>query len=397
MSLIFPKKEILYAPMLGTLGGGSARGFGRGGGGKIELPGEPDRLFAITEDSAYELDISSTSAFSNNAALQSSNNLRANGNFPATMGDIALDDEGTPWIYTMFSGGLKAAKINNFGVWNETSTGISNCRAMCTLRNGVVIISDNASDQLRSYRLNNNGTFTHLDTYAGGNDTDNVEFMISPPDYSGSSTITDTNNNLGPHTNRSSRLVITSASGSAAHEFSVSDTGTFSYVQGSSGIADGAMTFLPNGYILWAENVGNYKLLNQNLGVVATSAASIVQDIEGIDIGRDGFIYVSQQNYRVERIYLSGSSIYRNTVISGNASATPDYTNSIRCVGDYVYWSGYTNGSSWGQTGRHPQSQNLSASSVVKSPNYSSVWHEQLLSGRPNWANTDEAFIEGVW
>ena len=33
MSLIFPKKEILYAPMLGTLGGGSARGFGRGIGG----------------------------------------------------------------------------------------------------------------------------------------------------------------------------------------------------------------------------------------------------------------------------------------------------------------------------------------------------------------------------
>lgn len=32
MSLIIPKKEILYAPMLGTLGGGSARGFGRGGG-----------------------------------------------------------------------------------------------------------------------------------------------------------------------------------------------------------------------------------------------------------------------------------------------------------------------------------------------------------------------------
>lgn len=30
MSLIFPKKEILYAPMLGTLGGGSARGMGRG-------------------------------------------------------------------------------------------------------------------------------------------------------------------------------------------------------------------------------------------------------------------------------------------------------------------------------------------------------------------------------
>ena len=40
MSLIFPKKEILYAPMLGTLGGGSARGFGRGRGRgpNFELP-----------------------------------------------------------------------------------------------------------------------------------------------------------------------------------------------------------------------------------------------------------------------------------------------------------------------------------------------------------------------
>jgi hypothetical protein len=34
MSLIFPKKEILYAPMLSTFGGGSARGFGQRGGGK---------------------------------------------------------------------------------------------------------------------------------------------------------------------------------------------------------------------------------------------------------------------------------------------------------------------------------------------------------------------------
>lgn len=32
MSLIFPKKEILYAPMLGSTGGGSARGWGRGKG-----------------------------------------------------------------------------------------------------------------------------------------------------------------------------------------------------------------------------------------------------------------------------------------------------------------------------------------------------------------------------
>ena len=40
MSLIIPKKpQILYAPMLGSLGGGSVRGFGRGVGGAV-TPGE---------------------------------------------------------------------------------------------------------------------------------------------------------------------------------------------------------------------------------------------------------------------------------------------------------------------------------------------------------------------
>ena len=36
--MIFPKKpQILYAPMLGTFGGGSMRSFGRGTGGSIEF------------------------------------------------------------------------------------------------------------------------------------------------------------------------------------------------------------------------------------------------------------------------------------------------------------------------------------------------------------------------
>jgi hypothetical protein len=34
--MIFPKKEILFAPMLGTLGGGSMRSFGRGTGGGVD-------------------------------------------------------------------------------------------------------------------------------------------------------------------------------------------------------------------------------------------------------------------------------------------------------------------------------------------------------------------------
>jgi len=43
--MIFPKKEILYAPMLGTLGGGSMRSFGRGIGGDLYNFGSSPFLF----------------------------------------------------------------------------------------------------------------------------------------------------------------------------------------------------------------------------------------------------------------------------------------------------------------------------------------------------------------
>lgn len=48
--MIFPKKEILYAPMLATLGGGSLRSFGRGtGGGAIEVGTLTEHYNANTE------------------------------------------------------------------------------------------------------------------------------------------------------------------------------------------------------------------------------------------------------------------------------------------------------------------------------------------------------------
>jgi hypothetical protein len=388
-----PKKRPLYAPMLGSLGGGSVRGFGRYAGGGIELPGEPNRLFSILEDAAYEVNLSN---FTGGAALQSSNNIRSAGNFPATMGDIAIAPDGVPWLYTAFGGELKTAKINNFADWNQTTLGYGNHRAMCTLRNNIIVISDNVNNQIKSYRLNSNGSVTHLDTYSGGTQTNNIQFMISPPDYSGGSNILYTDNNLGPYDNRSARLIVSSAQGSAPQEFLVNTSGNFAYVQGSSGIAYGAMTQLPNGYVLWAEDGGSYKLLNHQLNVVSSSNAQIAGSVHGMDVGRDGNIYVSLGNYRVERIYLSGSTIYRNSAISGNSTYTPDYVNSIRCVEDNVYWSGYTGSSSWGKVARHPQGgTQLTTSAVAISTNFGSTYHEQLLSGRPNWANADEAFIEG--
>ena len=399
MSLIFPKKEILYAPMLGTLGGGSVRGFGRYSGGGIVLPGEPSRLFAIHTQGTHEMDINNNWTTSH---LQTTTTVRSDGNFPATMGDVGIDDEGTPWIISFYNSTATLAKVNNLSVSTTQSLGFSNCRAICSLRNNVIIFADNGNNRLRSYLLNNNGTLTHVDTYQDTARSNDVEFMCSPPDYSGSSSINVHNGNLGPYSG-DCRLVAYS-NGNQLSEFSVSNTGAITYVQGYSNSIKMSLTYWPNGYIVVGHDTNAWLAFDENLNFIGSSGDAMAGNTGAIAMGRDGRFYHGRFNYELSQhrpwsqngATDIGNALTRQSSLNNNTVHTPDYVNGVICVDDYVYWTGYRSGAGWNYVRRAPTGQTpLSTGSNSATYSGTGTYTEALVSGRPNWANTDENFLLG--
>ena len=401
--MIIPNKEILYAPMLGTLGGGSARGFGRYAGGGIKLVGEPSKLFAVTNNELAYYDIQNSLWGSNPSATNS--NVYSDGNFPATLGDVALDDEGTPWLYVHGGSRFRCAKVNDISVWNEQDLGLSNVRAMVTLRNNVIVLSDNSGNALRSYTLNNNGTLTHRDTYSTSGYVQNVETMISPPNWSGSTVLNSTNNTLGAY-NGIARLVLYSKS-NGIKEFSVSETGSIGFVQEYSINNNMMLNYWPNGYIVAGLDSGNFYLLDENLSYVTQSTSSAGSIMGGIAMARNGRFYNIEHNYRVAQHNLwnltgTGSTSYQaalnvQSAFSGNSTNTPDYGNCIIAIDDHLYWSGYTSGNGWTFVRRVPTGNiNMTNYSGANSGTQGGSYMTSLISGRPRWANTDEHFVLGT-
>jgi len=120
MSLIFPKKEILYAPMLGTLGGGSARGFGRGAGG---LEAYETGLWAMGDSTgpdnvgmvSYDPDTLSR--------LVTSSNIPCSGSYPSTMADTYRNSTGSVYLVSADSGTLRIWSSSSLNQISATNTG----------------------------------------------------------------------------------------------------------------------------------------------------------------------------------------------------------------------------------------------------------------------------------
>ena len=114
--MIIPKKEILYAPMLGTLGGGSSRGFGQRTGGTFFLYAFTSFIFTTAGQEGRQGPTLPT--------------LRANPDYAAT--SWASNNE----YFTMTTRGIQQWQVPISGTYRITARGAEGGRVMNETTNG---------------------------------------------------------------------------------------------------------------------------------------------------------------------------------------------------------------------------------------------------------------------
>ena len=183
MSLIFPKKEILYAPMLGTLGGGSARGFGRGIGGV----GGP-RLFVHSfqqRNSSYisgEVSIKGFTSSTTANALQKSTTNTVEGNYSSTVADTYVHTDGKilqvtykdSYIYLWDADNLAGGPISSDFIGSD-------CRCLLTASdNNIYVFLGSGNNNVYRYSVSNSYALSRDQNFTRPR-SNTVEGAVSPP------------------------------------------------------------------------------------------------------------------------------------------------------------------------------------------------------------------------
>lgn len=148
--MIIPKKEILYAPMLGTLGGGSARAFGQGAGG---LAAYDTGLWAMGDaigQDGYGMVKYDTGNFDR---LITSTNIPCNGSYPSVMADTYRSSTGSVYLISADNGVLQVWSSSSLNQIAAVSVP-SNTRGMMVHGN-YAYWADNNGSFIRKYNLSN--------------------------------------------------------------------------------------------------------------------------------------------------------------------------------------------------------------------------------------------------
>jgi len=360
--------------------------IGRGAADPLkDLPGESGRLFVTTSDAVFELN---TSNFTGSVLSTSSQGTDAN--FPAQMIDTMYDSNGVGWIITHRGGEIQACKLNDRTNVVATYRGV-NSRALGVLRNGILLVATDSSQQIRSYTLNTNGTFTHVATYQDSSVT-SAQCIISPPNFS-SSNLYD-GSNLGDYTGSSCIAVV--CGNQYAKKLIVSSTGEFTASSERYVGSPSQATYFPNGYILLVNNGGDVEVLNQLMTRVQQGQSGLGEP-GSITMGADGRPYIGFSNYRLSKMGSGTANSFSNESDSftGDTATAPDYPTGMVAMGDYLYYTGYQNSTSWGYVKRHPLNTSLAYGNLDQSTNYQNNYSLGLTTGRPHWANVDENFLVG--
>jgi len=190
MTLIIPKPKPLYAPMLATFGGGSARGFGRNlpsGGVEFTLTG---RVYQSSPEETLRYNVSAGVGGNNEEAKTT--NMRTQSSFPSTIMDIAWSVD-NPTIQRLVavdhSGNSLNTIVKDFtsstSVVNTSHSYLTSMRGMMMLRNGVFVTFNSSQNRCATWKMNTDGTFTNYDDYSHNTALGNVQCIINPNDGAG--------------------------------------------------------------------------------------------------------------------------------------------------------------------------------------------------------------------
>jgi len=334
MSLIIPKKEILYAPMLGTLGGGSARGFGRYAGGA----GGP-RLFVHSFQNfgdSYAGGEVSTTAFTSTTtanALQKTTTPTVGGNFPSTVADTYVHTDGKilqvtykdSYIYLYDSDDIASGPISNDFIGSD-------CRCLVTAsNNSIYVFLNNGTNSVYEYTVNNSYQLYRQSSFNRPR-SNTVECAVSPP-----------NDNYLYYGDHDGYIYMVDISGGNFPNSS-------SYYKG---ITFKSLSFHHDGRLLFGGNAGEIGRINVTTGGVWNNESSRTHVWGGG--GYTGSIEVDQAS----NVHWWRQGGYLEVTTSGLSTAgNKDYSSlvgapaGIKAIGDYVYMG--TNGVVYDSVFRYP-------------------------------------------
>ena len=178
--MIIPKKEILYAPMLGTLGGASAKGFGQGAGG---FAAYETGLWAMGDalgQDGYGMVQYDTGNFDR---LVTSTNIPCHGSYPSVMADTYRSSTGSVYLVSADSSVIQ--------VWSSSSLNQISAKSIpggATTRgimvHGIYVYwADNNGSTIRKYSLNNVSSLVGVGSVSNGYGTIDFEGNVAVDGY----------------------------------------------------------------------------------------------------------------------------------------------------------------------------------------------------------------------
>jgi len=370
MSLIIPQPKILYAPMLATFGGGSARGFGSG----IPTGGPPEfqqtgMVYHVSSEEILRMD-GSAGINGNNAARTSTNFQGLAGstsyNFPAQMLDVAwsIDDTSVVRLIGRENGGDDIITFpldfaNNTAVVTTSNSDLQDVRGLMMLRNGVFVTFCTGRNELKTWKMNTDGSFTNYASSVDSSAYNGIQCIINPGD-DGAGMGDDTFIIIAGHDGNRFDCVKIGGNGSITHKKEHTDT--------SSAGTQMVLSPMPSGnagklrFMVFCYNnptkVFDYIISSNTFQAISAQngpSASSYGQAYCATPSWGGFTYAG---------YAKGSGrahiikFYQNCVVAEYYTSTT-YTNtrnsailaiedgtSSSGVNGHVYWGGYSGGSS---------------------------------------------------